>query len=153
MCRASGCLLAVFSLPARCPHAASALSALRKLFVNDCRHRVDIDNDNGRETAMHIRHALVIALVALTALVSACGESRGYSRGIFHGMVIDKTEEEVVSKMGKPESIEKIGDDGVRYIYRKKTFDPDNLNQIDDRTVIDFEKKAGKSIVVDVSFG
>ncbi|MCU0951604.1 MAG: hypothetical protein MUC68_11200 [Burkholderiaceae bacterium] len=102
---------------------------------------------------MHIRHALVIALVALTALVSACGESRGYSRGIFHGMVIDKTEEEVVSKMGKPESIEKIGDDGVRYIYRKKTFDPDNLNQIDDRTVIDFEKKAGKSIVVDVSFG
>lgn len=100
-----------------------------------------------------IRTALAILLIATTALITACGDSRGYSRGIFHGMVIDKTEEEVVSKMGKPESIEKIGDDAVRYVYRKKTFDPDNLNQVDDKTFIDFEKKAGKTIVVDVSFG
>ncbi len=100
-----------------------------------------------------IRTALAILLIATTTLITACGDSRGYSRGIFHGMVIDKTEEEVVSKMGKPESIEKIGDDAVRYVYRKKTFDPDNLNQVDDKTFIDFEKKAGKTIVVDVSFG
>ncbi len=99
------------------------------------------------------RTALAILLIAVSVLTTACGDSRGYSRGIFHGMVIDKTEEEVVSKMGKPESIEKIGDDAVRYVYRKKTFDPDNLNQVDDKTFIDFEKKAGKSIVVDVSFG
>jgi len=99
-----------------------------------------------------IKRILAAALVGLVVLVSACGESRGYTRGIFHGMVIDKTEEEVVSKMGKPESIEKIGD-GVRYVYRKKTFDPDNLNQIDDKTFVDFEQKAGKTIVVDVSFG
>jgi hypothetical protein len=41
----------------------------------------------------------------------------------------------------------------MRYTYRRKTFDPDNLNQIDERTIIEFEKKAGKMIVVDVSFG
>jgi hypothetical protein len=100
-----------------------------------------------------IKHLIVAAMIGLTALVSGCGESRGYSRGIFHGMVIDKSEEEVVSKMGKPESIEKVGEEGVRYVYRKKTFDPDNLNQVDDKTFIDFEKKAGRMIVTDVSFG
>lgn len=100
-----------------------------------------------------IRIVTIAAVLGTTALLGACGESRGYSRGIFHGMVIDKTEDEVVSKMGKPESVEKIGDDAVRYVYRKKTFDPDNLNQVDDKTFIDFEKKAGKVIVVDVSFG
>ncbi len=99
------------------------------------------------------RSVVIATLIGASALVAACGESRGYTRGIFHGMVIDKTEEEVVTKMGKPESIEKVGDDGVRFIYRKKTFDPDNLNQVDDKTIIDFEKKAGKMIVVDVSFG
>jgi hypothetical protein len=67
--------------------------------------------------------------------------------------VIDKSEDEIVGKLGKPEAVEKIGDDGVRYVYRRKTFDPDNYNQIDERTIIDFEKKAGKMIVVDVSFG
>ncbi|MCU0940567.1 MAG: hypothetical protein MUC86_15875 [Burkholderiaceae bacterium] len=84
-----------------------------------------------------IKQFIVAAMIGLTALVSGCGESRGYSRGIFHGMVIDKTEDEVTSKLGK----------------RKKTFDPDNLNQVDDKTFIDFEKKAGRMIVTDVSFG
>jgi hypothetical protein len=94
---------------------------------------------------------LGIALVAL--FLTACDGGRGYSRGIFHGLVIDKTEEEVTNKFGKPETVEKLGADGVRYVYRRKTFDPDNLNQIDEKTVIDFEMRAGKMIVVDVSFG
>jgi hypothetical protein len=68
-------------------------------------------------------------------------------------MMIDKTEEEVTSKLGKPESVQQMGADSVRYVYRKKTFDPDNLNQVDDKTFIDFEKKAGRMIVTDISFG
>ncbi|MDZ7653332.1 MAG: hypothetical protein U5L03_12685 [Burkholderiaceae bacterium] len=100
-----------------------------------------------------IKHFIVAAMIGLTALVSGCGDSRGYSRGIFCGLMIDKTEEEVTSKLGKPESVEQMGADSVRYVYRKKTFDPDNLNQIDDKTFIDFEKKAGRMIVTDVSFG
>lgn len=100
-----------------------------------------------------IKRFFVAAAIGLALLVTACGESRGYSRGIFHGMVIDKSEDEVASKMGKPESIEKIGTDGVRYVYRKKTFDPDNLNQVDDKTFVDFEKKAGRMVVIDISFG
>ncbi len=93
---------------------------------------------------------LCIALIA--AFTTACDGGRGYSRGIFHGLVIDKTEAEVTGKLGKPESVEQVGD-GVRYVYRRKTFDPDNMNQIDEKTFVDFEKKAGQLIVVDVSFG
>lgn len=93
--------------------------------------------------------------VALTAalMISACSGGKGYSRGIFHGLVIDRTEAEVTDKLGKPESVEQIGSDGVRYVYRRKTFDPDNANSVDEKTFVDFEKKAGKMIVVEVSFG
>jgi hypothetical protein len=97
---------------------------------------------------------IIATLIASSALLlTACDGGRGYSRGVFHGIVIDKSEDEILGKLGKPEAVEKIGDDGVRYVYRRKTFDPDNYNQIDERTIIDFEKKAGKMIVVDVSFG
>ena len=41
----------------------------------------------------------------------------------------------------------------MRYVYRRKTFDPDNANSVDEKTFVDFEKKAGKMIVVEVSFG
>jgi hypothetical protein len=109
--------------------------------------------DHWESRKMEFKKLFAAALIGLTLMVTGCGESRGYSRGIFHGMVIDKSEDEVVSKMGKPESIEKIGEEGLRYVYRKKTCDPDNLNQVDDKTFIDFEKKAGRMIVTDVSFG
>lgn len=99
-----------------------------------------------------LRTLIAAWMIAALALLSACDGGRGYTRGVFHGMVIDKSEDEVVSKIGKPESVEKIGD-GLRYTYRKKTFDPDNMSQIDDRTYVDFERKAGKLIVVDISFG
>jgi hypothetical protein len=96
---------------------------------------------------------VTVVLCLSTIFLAACDGGRGYSRGVFHGLVIDKTEAEITDKLGKPESVQMLGDDGMRYTYRRKTFDPDNLNQIDERTIIEFEKKAGKMIVVDVSFG
>lgn len=98
------------------------------------------------------RRAAICVLCLLGAFVTACDGGRGYSRGVFHGIVIDKTDAEITDKLGKPESVQMLGDDAMRFTYRRKTFDPDNYNQIDERTVIEFEKKAGKMIVVDVSF-
>ncbi len=95
---------------------------------------------------------LVFAVLAALA-IAACGESRGYSRGIFHGLMIDKTEEQVASKLGKPVEVQTFDADNVRYVYTKKTFDPDNLNQVDERTIIEFGRKDGKLVVVDVTFG
>ena len=54
---------------------------------------------------------LIATLIASSAmLLSACDGGRGYSRGVFHGIVIDKSEDEIVGKLGKPEAVEKIGD-------------------------------------------
>lgn len=97
-----------------------------------------------------LARVLLAVLVAVT--LAACGGGRGYTRGIFHGMVVDKTEQAVVDKVGKPDAIEKLGD-GLRYTYTKKTFDPDNLNQVDERTFVDFERRDGQLVAVDVSFG
>lgn len=102
---------------------------------------------------VYTRLIVVAVLCVSTIVIVACDSGRGYSRGVFHGIVIDKTDAEITDKLGKPESVQMIGDDAMRYTYRRKTFDPDNLNQIDERTIIDFEKKAGKMIVVDISFG
>jgi hypothetical protein len=126
--------------------ARSSGAASRKADVSSARQ---IASHNREEVPMLAR-ALLVVLVALT--LAACSGGRGYTRGIFHGMVVDKTEQEVIDKVGKPTAIEKMGD-GVRYTYTKKTFDPDNLNQVDDRTFVDFEQRNGKLIAVDVSFG
>jgi len=34
-----------------------------------------------------------VALAAVLAFVAACGQSAGYPRGQFHGMVFDKTQQ------------------------------------------------------------
>ncbi len=100
-----------------------------------------------------LKRLAAATMIGLAVLVSACDGGRGYTRGVFHGMVIDKTEDEVTSKIGKPAEVKKLADDSVRYVYHHKTFDPDNMSRIDESTFVDFERKNGKMIVVDVSFG
>ncbi len=99
-----------------------------------------------------MRRLFAAALAACVLMLAACDGNRGYSRGIFHGLVIDKTQEEVVNKLGKPSEVQQLNDGSVRFVYHRKTFDPDNLNQVDENTVIEFEQRGGKLIVVDVSF-
>jgi hypothetical protein len=55
--------------------------------------------------------------------------------------------------MGKPVSIDAANPDKPRWVYQKKTFDPDNFNQVDEKTIIILEKKNGKLVGVDVLFG
>lgn len=98
------------------------------------------------------RLALVFFAALLAFSLAACG-GKGYSRGIFHGLVIEKTQEEVKAKLGEPFEVQKFDEDNVRFVYKGKTFDPDNANQVDDRTIIEFARKDGKLIVVDVTFG
>jgi hypothetical protein len=38
-------------------------------------------------------------------------------------------------------------------VYVKKTFNPDNLNQVDEKTIVEFGKdKDGKVVCLDVSY-
>jgi hypothetical protein len=80
------------------------------------------------------------ALALLTAL-AGCG-SGGYQRGIFTGYVVDATEEEITKKLGKPDEIDNADPNAPRWTYNKKTFDPDNMNKTDEKTVIVLKKDA-----------
>jgi hypothetical protein len=97
---------------------------------------------------------LVAAACGLALALGGCAEG-GQQRGLFTGYVTDKTEEEVVAKVGKPDSIDSSKPSTLRWIYKKKTFDPDNMNQVDNETILIFQKDpaSGKLKVTQVIFG
>ena len=104
-----------------------------------------------------MKHRLIgfarLVLAATLALsLSACFSSQ-YTRGMFQGYVMDQTQEVVTDKIGKPDEIDGSDGKGTKWTYRKKTFDPENMNAIDDTTVLHFELKGGKLVVTDVSYG
>jgi hypothetical protein len=92
--------------------------------------------------------AIFLAAVCgmVLALAACAGEFSGTARGLFVGYVTDKTEDEVVTKVGKPNTL--------RWTYKKKTFDPDNKSLVDEETILIFQKDAsGKFKVTQVIFG
>ena len=97
---------------------------------------------------------LLAAACGMVLALSGCsGEFSGTARGLFVGYVTDKTEEEVVAKVGKPESVD-TKPSTLRWTYKKKTFDPDNQSLVDDETILIFQKDAaGKFKVTQVIFG
>jgi len=98
---------------------------------------------------------LVAAACGIVLALSGCsGQVSGTARGLFIGYVTDKTEEEVVAKVGKPESVAPATPTTLRWTYKKKTFDPDNQSLVDNETILIFQKDAGgKFKVVQVIFG
>src|SRR4030095_682498 len=93
------------------------------------------------------------ACAILMALTGCSGQVSGTARGLFIGYVMDKTEEEVVAKVGKPVSVD-TKPNTLRWTYKKKTFDPDNQSLVDDETILIFQKDAGgKFKVTQVIFG
>ena len=90
---------------------------------------------------------------AVAVLVGACGPTGGYQRGLFQGYVVGATEAEIESKVGKPDSVDNKDAKSPRWVYNKKTFDPDNANQVDARTIVVFQQSAdGKLKGSDVIF-
>jgi hypothetical protein len=97
---------------------------------------------------------IVAAAFGIALALNGCsGQVSGTARGLFLGYVTDKTEEEVIAKVGKPESVD-TKPLTLRWTYKKKTFDPDNQSLVDDETILIFQKDAGgKFKVVQVIFG
>ena len=98
---------------------------------------------------------LVAAAFGIALALNGCsGQVGGTARGLFIGYVTDKTEEEVVAKVGKPDSVEPATATTLRWVYKKKTFDPDNQSLVDNETILIFQKDtSGKFKVVQVIFG
>jgi hypothetical protein len=97
---------------------------------------------------------LIAALCGLTIALAGCGgQDGGQQRGLFTGAVTDRTEEEVAQKFGKPDAVDSTGAT-IKWTYKRKTFDPDNQNQVDNETILIFQKDAsGKFKVKQVVFG
>ncbi len=98
---------------------------------------------------------MVAAACGIVLTLTGCsGQVSGTARGLFIGYVTDKTEEEVVAKVGKPESVDTATSNTLRWTYKSKTFDPDNQSLVDNETILIFQKDAsGKFKVVQVIFG
>ncbi len=96
----------------------------------------------------------ILTLVAATCLALGCqGKGGDFQRGQFIGYVQDKSEEEVTGKVGKPDSVDATNPNAVKWVYKNKTFDPDNNNQVDPQITLIFQKDAsGKLKVSQVTF-
>ena len=109
-------------------------------------------NTRGIGSVLGHGFALLVSVSAV-AFLAACSGG-GYQRGIFQGYVIDATEEEITSKIGKPDQIDNSKPDAPRWTYNKKTFDPENQNKTDERTIVVLKKdpKSGKMVGAEVVF-
>ncbi|MFN0161134.1 MAG: hypothetical protein ACKVQQ_07885 [Burkholderiales bacterium] len=99
-----------------------------------------------------LRGLRVATFAFLAMMISGCWSSQ-YTRGLFQGYVMEQTQEAVAEKFGKPDEIDASDTKHPRWIYKNKTFDPDNGNQSDARTILHFDEKGGKLVVSDVSYG
>jgi hypothetical protein len=101
------------------------------------------------------RVLLAAAASSLVIVAGGCTPGGGgQQRGLFTGYVTDKTEEEVIAKVGKPDSVDNSIPNTPKWIYKKRTFDPENRNQVDNETILIFQKDAaGKLKCTQVLFG
>jgi hypothetical protein len=96
---------------------------------------------------------LASVIVAVAFLLSACGGGT-HSRGQFQGHVVGTSGDEIQTKMGKPDSVDEKDPAKPRWVYNKKTFDPDNFNKVDEKVIIILERNPqGKLVGKDVIFG
>jgi hypothetical protein len=99
------------------------------------------------------RFALVAALVVPILMIAGCGDI--YSRGDFTTKVMNKSEPEVIKEIGKPSNVDNSNPDRVIWTYTGKTFDIENQNTRDAKTMLILEHKgaAGALMVTNVEFG
>lgn len=94
-----------------------------------------------------------LGTAAAAVMIAACGPTGGYQRGLFTGYVVGASEAEIESKIGKPDSVDSSDPKAPRWVYVKKTFDPDNANQVDGKAIVVLQRGAdGKLKGTDVIF-
>jgi protein involved in sex pheromone biosynthesis len=98
-----------------------------------------------------MKRILAILLIACGLILSGCGGS--HSRGLFEAQVAGQTEEEVIKRVGKPDSVDKSNEKLVKLIYKGRTFDSNGNGLKDNEAVITLEKdKDGKYVATSVYF-
>ncbi len=90
----------------------------------------------------------MVAIVAFT--LAGCGDL--YDRKDFETSVRDKTEEEVRKKVGKPATVDSSNPERVVWTYNTATFNPENKNARDQKTIVVFKPVGGKLKVVEITY-
>jgi len=91
--------------------------------------------------------------LATAALLSLAACNADYPRGQFAGYVVNHSEDEILSQVGKPVEIDNTNPDRPIWVYKKKTFNVDDYNRLDDSTLVYMKKgPSGKLVGQDVSF-
>lgn len=86
-----------------------------------------------------LARALGAAVLAIAALaMTGCGDF--YGRDDFTSYVMNKTEAEVVSKVGKPVAVDDSSPERVTWAYKSITYDVANQNKRDSRTLVIFKR-------------
>jgi hypothetical protein len=75
------------------------------------------------------------AVAAAALMLTACAERM--SRSDFEARVMDRAEHEVRKEIGKPAGVDTAGD-AVKWVYVKRTFNIDDGNKFDNRTIVVF---------------
>ena len=92
-----------------------------------------------------------IAVMAAALLLIGCKSD--YPRCQFAGYVVNHTEDEIVSQVCKPDEIDNENPDRPIWVYYKKTFNVDDFNRIDNKTLVYMKKnETGKLVGQDTSF-
>lgn len=89
----------------------------------------------------------------MAAMLVLAGCKSDYPRGQFSGYVINHTEDEILSQVGKPDEVDNANPDRPIWVYKKKTFNVDDYNKVDDTTLVYMKKgPSGKLVGQDTSF-
>jgi|SoiMethySBSTD1v2_1073268.scaffolds.fasta_scaffold301357_2 hypothetical protein len=91
------------------------------------------------------------AALSLTVALSACSDT--YSRDDFTTAAIGKSEQEITAKFGKPSEVDESNPEHVVWVYKHETFNLQDQNKIDSKTMVIFEGAAGSRHVAKVDFG
>lgn len=101
---------------------------------------------------MRLNHLLqIFAFMAAAFILAGCKSD--YPRGQFSGYVINHSEDEIAAQVGKPDEIDNSNPERPIWVYYKKTFNVDDYNKLDDKTLVYMKKDpSGKLVGQDTSF-
>ena len=105
--------------------------------------RTNIDNP--------LRAAATAAILAISLVLGACSERT--NREDFVTLLKGKTEQEVLKVVGKPNTADDKSGERHVWTYTSRTFDVNNQNKFDAKTIVIFSPSAeGKMVVTQVLF-
>ena len=99
----------------------------------------------------HLRTAATALAFAACLALGACSERT--NREDFSSLIKGKTEQEVLKNAGKPANVEEPSNSRHVWTYNSRTFDVQNGNKFDSKTIVIFAPSPeGKMVVAEVKF-